>query len=261
MAKIFWDTNEKTLLAVELNKLIDTGKFTTWQEAFDTIQRVLPKERRRELTNAAGVGCKQVRELAEKLRAEKLSAIAVKVPSEQVQRDCINDLAEPASRPLPPIEECIKQVDKPLVDLTAMFKSMAQDLAGSLEVLLVAEFEKVAEKAFVTALQSVKKRTSSLSKLAKQMAARPKVLIVGLLPQQAHEIESEFSEMLHLSFVQSDENKDKLKHRLDGADTVIVMTKFVSHSHSDITKRHNNVVNINGGVSSLKDHLLHSVCN
>ncbi len=250
MPKIFWNASEKELLAKEMNKLVDEGRYTTLLDAFRTIQFALPANRRRPLTTTSGVACAEVRKLAEKLRKaeEKQSKHHSSAPVVQ---------PEPQVTPQPVVDSD----DRQMVDLTVCFRSMAQDMASALEVFLVAEFEKVAERAFINAAQSVKRRTTALTKVAQQMANRQRVLIVGLLPQQAREIEADFSDLINLSFVGSDENKDRLQNKLANVDVVVVMTKFVSHSHSDIVKKHSNVVNINGGLTSLKDHLLHAVCN
>jgi len=84
-----------------------------------------------------------------------------------------------------------------------------------------------------------------------------KILIIGLLPEQQQEIIKEFNECFTLTFF-----KNKSFHLLESqashSDLVIMMSKFISHSHkSMIDKCKVNYKMCNGGISDLKTILEH----
>ena len=83
----------------------------------------------------------------------------------------------------------------------------------------------------------------------------PKVLVVGLLPQQAGFIATEFGELFDLSFWK-DGQPDTLKALARHADKVIVMTGWVSHYHLDLIRAaHADFEAVGGGMSTLRDSL------
>ena len=84
----------------------------------------------------------------------------------------------------------------------------------------------------------------------------PKVVIVGLLPQQAGVLATEFQELLDLSFWK-DESPGKLKDMVKAAVWTLVHTGHVSHQTIELIKSCGKVpVLINGGMSQMRDRLL-----
>jgi hypothetical protein len=83
---------------------------------------------------------------------------------------------------------------------------------------------------------------------------KPRVLIVGLLNQQANEIENSLEAVLHLDFAKAETSDPaSLEAKARHADMTILMTKFISHKHQDAVKRvSDHVVYRNGSVSELK---------
>lgn len=81
-----------------------------------------------------------------------------------------------------------------------------------------------------------------------------KVLVVGLLPQQAGLIQTEFGDVFELDFF-----KEGRPHILSTAvamsDCTVLMTSKVSHWMSDTVKRSVRVLYCNGGMSQLRDTL------
>ncbi|MHB1665994.1 hypothetical protein [Thiomonas sp.] len=82
--------------------------------------------------------------------------------------------------------------------------------------------------------------------------AMPKVLIVGLLNQQADQIRKQFGERLDLRFWAADRPNPQLQALLDSADVVVGATKFITHSIDGALTRSKNYIRMHGGVSRLR---------
>lgn len=84
--------------------------------------------------------------------------------------------------------------------------------------------------------------------------AMPRIAVVGALPAQAHEIARYFQGKANLTF--PDKNASTLN--LTGAEWVVIMTNFVSHSLIDNILRkyaRDNVLMASGGVSAVKTQI------
>lgn len=89
----------------------------------------------------------------------------------------------------------------------------------------------------------------------------PKVAIIGLLPQQAGEIQAEFSECLDLVFW-SNGPQSSLKPIAIGCEAVFLHTRHMSHTADETLKRMGaNIVRVTGGVSNMRDALMNYFAN
>jgi len=78
-----------------------------------------------------------------------------------------------------------------------------------------------------------------------------RVLIVGLLNEQAKEIRDKYESIFNLSFWK-DTNIKSLRQKAVNADEIILMSKFISHSSQDVVKAANKSITMcNGTVSNL----------
>jgi len=84
---------------------------------------------------------------------------------------------------------------------------------------------------------------------------KPKVLIVGLLPDQGHEIQREFGRHFDFKIFDSNVTADKIKANMPNSDHAILMTKFVSHPTQAAMRGHPGFIFCNGTVAALKDQL------
>jgi hypothetical protein len=66
-----------------------------------------------------------------------------------------------------------------------------------------------------------------------------KVLFVQLFARQFHPIQSAYDGPLELDYLDSaqDESIERLKAKAASADKVVLITKFISHKHSDVVPR------------------------
>ena len=86
-------------------------------------------------------------------------------------------------------------------------------------------------------------------------AVKKKVLIAGLLPQQAGMIQSEFGEVFDLAFWK-DESLQALKHRAEAAQVTITFTSKIGHAAENAIKSTNTEYHrCVGGMTSLRDML------
>lgn len=248
--KVFWNAEEKASIAARVKELIDLGQFVSWSDAIKRAQAVLPKHRQRELSSPSGPAALAIRRIVDESQTKKQKAVIAepKVPV-------------PVPVPVSNIELSVPNIVQGSSMVEDSLKQIAKTMAEMLEGYLAEEMERVAERAFALAIKSIQDKTTNLQKEAKKIAAKPKVLVCGLLPIQAEEISKEFSELLSFTFVASDQNMSVLKSNVSHVDSIIMMTKFISHSHSAIVAKYKNVININGGVSALKHKLTEMACN
>lgn len=88
---------------------------------------------------------------------------------------------------------------------------------------------------------------------------KPSVLIVGVLDKKGggkDMLEREYGDRFDLRFIGAQENKDQLRSMTEKADTTVLLTDSISHSHQDIVKaRAVKYVFCPGGMTSLRQTL------
>ena len=138
--------------------------------------------------------------------------------------------------------------------------------------------EQVAEELSNTIFQKVceklQEKLSSLTQSRKDMTpqefvanlvssiVQPKlsVLIVGLLPQQAGMIQTEFGENLNLKFWK-DGSLGQLKKTAQASDFVLLFTSKISHDATNVVASvNNNVIRVAGGMTTLREKLTEIFC-
>ena len=89
---------------------------------------------------------------------------------------------------------------------------------------------------------------------------KPAVLIVGLLPQQAGLIQTEFGEHLNLKFWKEG-SLIQLKNTAKQSDFVLLFTSKISHDATNaVSSVNNNMIRIAGGMTSLREKLTEIFC-
>lgn len=91
------------------------------------------------------------------------------------------------------------------------------------------------------------------------MDRRTKVLVVGLLPVQANDIETEFGGSLDLRFFDSTVTSDQIENAIKHVDFAVLMTKFTSHKTQQKMRGHSGFMFCNGNSSALKSLLREKV--
>lgn len=146
----------------------------------------------------------------------------------------------------------------PSLSMDRIVDTWSEALVEQLADRIVAAVKDKLQDKVKTALQSALPAALPHPPAPKQevMPARKRVLVVGLLPQQAGMIAREFGECLDLDFVEQTKAGSTLRDKVNGQDAVITMTKFISHdSEQMIQAKHGNLIRCPGGLSQLRDIL------
>ena len=123
------------------------------------------------------------------------------------------------------------------LDLNALVDSLATSLADTLAQQVAAKLKDRLMAQLATKLPALAAPPPQIHApiINEPRAHKPKVLIAGLLPQQAGMIQSEFGEVFDLSFWK-DESLQALKHRAEAAQVTITFTSKIRHATENTIK-------------------------
>jgi len=143
------------------------------------------------------------------------------------------------------------------LDLNALVENLATSLADTLVQQVAAKLKDKLMAQLATTLPALAAPPPQIHApiINEPRAVKKKVLIAGLLPQQAGMIQSEFGEVFDLTFWK-DESLQALKHRAEAAQVTITFTSKLGHAAENAikttsTEYHRCV----GGMTSLRDML------
>lgn len=143
--------------------------------------------------------------------------------------------------------------------LDALAKGLADVIVGRVKQNIAVELNSMLPEPVpavaLPSLAEVMGRITSHTALPAPKSGSKKVLIVGLLPQQAGMINSEFGDCFDLSFWK-DDGIDKLRALAASADVSLVHIAHTSHGTTEIAKKHSkDFRQVTGGMSSMRDEL------
>ena len=143
------------------------------------------------------------------------------------------------------------------LDLNALVENLATSLADTLAQQVAAKLKDRLMAQLATQLPALAAPPPQIHApiINEPRASKPKVLIAGLLPQQAGMIQSEFGEVFDLAFWK-DESLQALKARAESSEVTITFTSKIGHAAENAikttrTEYHRCV----GGMTSLRDML------
>ena len=143
------------------------------------------------------------------------------------------------------------------LDLNALVEDLATSLADTLAQQVAAKLKDRLMAQLATTLPALAAPPPQIHApiINEPRAVKKKVLIAGLLPQQAGMIQSEFGEVFDLAFWK-DESLHALKSRAESAEVTITFTSKIGHAAENAikatsTEYHRCV----GGMTSLRDML------
>ena len=143
------------------------------------------------------------------------------------------------------------------LDLNALVEDLATSLADTLAQQVAAKLKDRLMAQLATTLPALAAPPPQIHTpiINEPRAVKKKVLIAGLLPQQAGMIQSEFGEVFDLTFWK-DESLHALKSRAESAEVTITFTSKLGHAAENAikttsTEYHRCV----GGMTSLRDML------
>ena len=149
------------------------------------------------------------------------------------------------------------QTNLATLDLNALVENLATSLADTLAQQVAAKLKDKLMAQLATQLPALAAPPPQIHApiINEPRAHKPKVLIAGLLPQQAGMIQSEFGEVFDLTFWK-DESLQALKHRAEAAQVTITFTSKIGHAaESAIKATSTEYHRCVGGMTSLRDML------
>lgn len=221
------------------------------------------------------------RELAQRAKPRKKKEVAGK-PVEAVTPAPRANIAKPKLRaPLAPAAPLVpRAADNHPMQAEAVYAAhMAQvqtAMAGSLDTLVrglaqqialgvqVALVEELAKLSTMTAVSSplLHGAIKEFNKPQEQKEVKPKVVIAGLLPNQAGIISAEYGEVFNLDFYMVGESLQQFRDKLTNADYAITFVRKISHKVEDVVKERGlTPIRFSGGINRLKDLLLELYTN
>lgn len=256
---VFWTADEKRVIALESKRLLNGFENMSKLEAIrKAIEYALPVERHRTVEALSVVAWiedewKALDEVERATKAEREArehAQALERQAEESRR------AIEAAR----IEaEKAKAIDPASMPFETLIEAIGVKVAGMLLRSIGEQLQDSIMQRVTEALSHMAMPAGLPEGVARLHPAprnrKPRVLIVGLLNQQAQDMERALGELLSLDFVKV-EHANTLEDKARNADLVVLMTKFISHQHQDIVRGVNeHIVYRNGGVSELKRYL------
>lgn len=149
------------------------------------------------------------------------------------------------------------QTSPATLDLNALVEDLATSLADTLAQQVSAKLKDRLMAQLATQLPTLAAPPPQIHApiINEPKTSKKRVLIAGLLPQQAGMIQSEFGEVFDLTFWK-DESLHALKHRAESAQVTITFTSKIGHAAENAikttsTEYHRCV----GGMTSLRDML------
>lgn len=222
-----------------------TGDRASMFESVRQAQHVLPTQRRRHINGYDAVP-RDLREQLDKAArlAQKLGRIPIDV-----------EPAVPATAPAAPAPAPGATNAKEEVAVTP--PASATPRAGTLEEAILAAAELVADQIAAATFERIKDRLQGLARtfVEQEAIVRPKILVVGPLPQQANRLREEFGKLLDLRFVASSEAPRRVGEVVASCQKGVVWTTFVNHAHVDQVPRDKRVL-VGGGFDAVREALL-----
>lgn len=143
------------------------------------------------------------------------------------------------------------------LDLNALVENLATSLADTLAQQVAAKLKDKLMAQLATQLPALAAPPPQIHApiINEPRTHKKRVLIAGLLPQQAGMIQSEFGEVFDLTFWK-DESLQALKHRAEAAQVTITFTSKIGHAaESAIKTTSTEYHRCVGGMTSLRDML------
>lgn len=149
------------------------------------------------------------------------------------------------------------QTNAASLDLNALVENLATSLADTLAQQVAAKLKDKLMAQLATQLPALAAPPPQIHApiINEPKVSKKRVLIAGLLPQQAGMIQSEFGEVFDLTFWK-DESLQALKHRAEAAQVTITFTSKIGHAaESAIKATSTEYHRCVGGMTSLRDML------
>lgn len=242
--RVHWSTEEREKIALSAAPLVAAGR-EDWSAVMVAQEMVLPTTRRRVLRKKQDIRPDLSKAIKSALRALKLEG-----PTEQgnlalPDRGATNTEEAPAVTPAASAAAPVGALP-PAVSLDDTILQMARMIG---DTIAAQAFNEIKVRLAVMAGSFVRQETRSAVS-----AARPRVLVVGPIPEQQNRLREEFGDLLDLRFVASGESPKRVGEIQNGCEKVVLWTRFINHQHQEHAPREKRVL-VGGGFDALRDAL------
>ena len=274
MARIVWNAEQKALVAKQAYAIyISSGM--SFKSSLQEAMCVLPRPIRRDIAAMSGSQIKAIYELAEVQRAaEKAAPVVQSVVLETNQSKAIACSMAKMEARAKNIESDLKVRMEALIKLESSVNSAIERLAITSDKVsqLLSQIDEsnveldLARDELAVQLSSVKQLIAEAAPVKKHgnhvhgvtakatKHDRLKVMIVGLLNDQAEMLKREYGERIKFTFLATDSAIRNITSRASGMDYVFT-TKFVDHSHAIPLRSMSNYQHVVGGMTNFRDIL------
>jgi hypothetical protein len=244
-----WTPAEQLLIAIESKRLrAGFSDMTVLDAIRKGVYNALPADRQRTITTMGEV--KFVHALWDQIENEERAAKAEHVAEEARQHaEAVEAEAEAKRTEFDPLSLGFDTLVK------ALAGKLVQQVIGAIGEHLQDAIMRRIDDAIQHAPPPMAALPEGVTRLHQAPRDRkPRVLVVGLMKQQEHDVRDAMDAMLKMDFIMSEgSDSASLEGKARNADLVVLMTKFISHKHQEAVKRvSEHVVYRNGGVSELK---------
>lgn len=201
-------------------------------------------------------GKKYTRKTAELEEAPNKPQIEVQKPASAIQVDP-SSVSEVTSAPRQAIQEEPPYISRGSQSFASELSELSELFADKIASLIlgrvVSRVKDVLEEVAIGG-GGVEDLIEALTPYDPSRAAKPRILVVGLLPAQKHLIQQEFSSDLDLRFAESNVIHKLLRQKMQGCEHTFLMTNFVSHSLDAVVSNSGaSYQRVTGGMSVLRD--------
>lgn len=228
-SKIRWDSNERDFLSTKVAEAVYLNPELDLIRALREAQKSLPANRRRKLSTISIIQLKWL-ELLVNSRLLELEKEAREI-AERKEKEREREMEPLQSIENATMEELFHEILKRAVPMLAReLAPIVRDAVFEARAYDKSDFVKPAEKVRLK-----------------------KVLIIGLLPKQANEIDRSFNDVLDIKFL-SGANQAQIKNAAAGADAIFAHTDHMNHSAEAAARSTaKKYIRVSGGLTSLKD--------
>lgn len=242
--RIHWSKADCMIIAQSAAPLIAAGR-SELSAVMVAQEMVLPANRRRNLRKrqdikkALGLAIKT----ALRSRAQKQGNLAL--PDEGTTNTEEAPAVTPAASATAPVgaspvaAQGVVSLDDTILQMSRMIG----------DAIAAQAFNEIKARLAVMASSFVRQETRSAVS-----AARPRVLVVGPIPEQQNRLREEFGDLLDLRFVASGESPKRVGEIQNGCEKVVLWTRFINHQHQEHAPREKRVL-VGGGFDALRDAL------
>lgn len=239
--KTYWNDEEKHLFAQYVYEIRITNLGMPWRQVMAEANALMPQHKQKSTVPHSASQIPWLPKLLDQISREPKDTRYNEPIIEMSPEPVVQEAPQPVVQAVTPPSN---MNDMMITMMAAMFKQAMPAIMHDPEAQkkLQAAMLGTSEAAAVAPVQPVKQ----------QPQAKKKVIVVGLLPVQANEVQKEFGRVFDMKFVGTNVPSQQIRDSAKNADIAICMTKFVSHSTQNTLRGHAGFNFCNGNTTALR---------